>query len=184
MSDLSDHEVGAKAPRPARTWFIVAAVFVLFWCVCLALFLPSSKRPVGSADYKWKYLDLNDVPVEFSKYKGQVVFVNVWATWCPPCVKEMPSIARLAANPRLKDVAFVCVSVDESPATIRRFLSDKDWKMTVLRAVSLPESFQSDAIPATYIVARDGRIVTAEIGGKEWDTADTIARLHALTTQK
>lgn len=177
---MSNPEVGANAPQPARIWFIVAAVFLLLWGVGLAMFLPSAAKPTGNADYHWKYLDLDDVPVEFSRYKDKVVFLNVWATWCPPCVREMPSIARLAANPKLKDVAFVCVSVDESPATIRRFLTDKDWKMTVLRAVSLPENFQTEGIPATFIIARDGRIVTAEVGARDWDSADVIQQLEGL----
>lgn len=181
MESESLNDVGEqKTPSPARLWFIVAAAFVLFWGVYLALFFPRAEPPRGNADYNWKYLDLDDVPVAFSRYKGKVVFLNIWATWCPPCVEEMPSIARLAANPRLKDVAFVCVSVDDSAATVRRFLRDKDWSMTILRAHSLPENLQTDGIPATFIIAPDGRIVVAEVGGKDWDTTETVERLASL----
>ena len=68
------------------------------------------------ADYDWSPVDLNDQPVPFSRFKGKTVFLNFWATWCGPCVSEMPSIEELAKNPRLRDknIAFVCVSRDVS----------------------------------------------------------------------
>ena len=84
--------------------------------------------------------DLDDRPVHFSKFKGKPLFLNIWATWCGPCVQEMPSIARLAENPRLKGkgIQFVCISTDESSAAVRRFIDGKNWSMTFLRADRLP----------------------------------------------
>lgn len=169
-----------KTPRPGVTWFVVAGFFALSWCVYLAFFLPKGNGASSTADYGWKYFNLDDSKVEFSKFKGKTVFVNVWATWCPPCVKEMPSIARLAANPRLKDVAFVCVSVDEETSTVRNFLRGKDWPMTFLRAHSLPDAFQTEGIPATFIVAPDGKVVFSEVGGMEWDSPENVERLEGL----
>ena len=68
------------------------------------------------ASYDWTFLDLERPAGDVRPFKGKTVFLNIWATWCGPCVKEMPSIARLAEDPRLKDkgIAFVCVSIDES----------------------------------------------------------------------
>ncbi len=67
------------------------------------------------ADYDWSLMDLDGQPVSFAKFKGKTVFLNIWATWCGPCVGEMPSIAKLARNPRLQDknIEFVCVSTDD-----------------------------------------------------------------------
>jgi len=93
---------------PNRSWLIIALVFLGFWVVYLTFFAPGNRRPLeGSgidlpADYNWKLEDLSEQPVQFSRFKGKTVFLNIWATWCPPCVGEMPSIARLAENPRLK----------------------------------------------------------------------------------
>src|SRR6185437_8177611 len=103
------------SPRPRiRPWWLLAASLALLWAACLVVFLPRVlKRTVGAgqpADFNWQLLDLDNRPVAFQQFRGQPIFLNIWATWCPPCVREMPSIARLASRPELKGVAFVCVS--------------------------------------------------------------------------
>ena len=124
-SDFSDAQARAK---PDRTWLIVALVFVGFWVVYLAFFCAGNRDPAleGSglarpADYNWTLEDLQGQPVRFSRFEGKTVFLNVWATWCGPCVGELPSIERLAANPQFKgkNIEFVCVSVDDSTESVR-----------------------------------------------------------------
>ena len=181
-------------PRTDRSWLIIALVFLGFWVVYLTFFAPGNRRPLeGSgidlpADYNWKLEDLTEQPVPFSRFKGKTVFLNIWATWCPPCVREMPSIARLAENPRLKgkNIAFVCVSTDDSTDTVVRFVRDKNWPMTVLRAQSLPPVFSPEppAIPATYIITPGGRIVAVEIGANDWDKAEVVAFLEKAAATK
>src|SRR5271165_6727131 len=170
-------------PRPDRIWLIIALVFLGFWVVYLIFFLPGNRRPLeGSgidlpADYNWKLEDLREQPVPFSRFKGKTVFLNIWATWCGPCVREMPSIARLAARDTFKDknIAFVCVSVDDATDTVRRFVRDKNWPMTVLHASTRPPVFQTEGIPATFIISPAGRIVAAEVGSTDWDRPDVVA---------
>jgi thiol-disulfide isomerase/thioredoxin len=173
-------------PRPGVAWWTVAAIFALSWIAYLAYFAPKEEEVAarGVADFRWRLYNLDDKPVDFARYKGKVVFLNVWATWCPPCVREMPSIAALAANPRLKDVEFVCVSTDDSSETVRDFLRDKSgWRMTILRADRIPPVFATDGIPATFIIARDGRIVFAEVGAADWNSAENVERLERLTRE-
>jgi len=177
---------------PNRSWLIIALVFLGFWVVYLTFFAPGNRRPLeGSgidlpADYNWKLEDLGEQPVQFSRFKGKTVFLNIWATWCGPCVGEMPSIARLAENPRLKgkNIEFVCVSTDDSTATVVRFVRDKNWPMTVLRSESLPPVFLTEAIPATYIITPGGRIVAAEVGANDWDKAVVVAFLEKAAATK
>jgi thiol-disulfide isomerase/thioredoxin len=160
-----------------RSWWIIALVFVAFWVAYLTFFGPRNRRPLEEsgidlpAEYNWTLEDLNEQPVRFTRFKGKTVFLNIWATWCGPCVGEMPSIARLAENPRLrgKNVEFVCVSTDDSPEPVRRFVRDKDWAMTILRTQSLPPVFSTEGIPATFVIAPGGRIVAAEVGACDWD---------------
>jgi thiol-disulfide isomerase/thioredoxin len=172
-------------PKTDRSWLIIALVFVLFWAVYLAFFSPRERgllegtgldRP---ADYNWSLEDLSGQPASFSEFKGKTVFLNIWATWCGPCVTEMPSIARLAGNPRLegKDIQFVCVSVDEDLESVRRFLADKKSPMTILHARSLPPVFRADGIPATFIIASDGRIVASQVGSSDWDAPQVVELL-------
>jgi thiol-disulfide isomerase/thioredoxin len=181
-------------PKPPRTWFLVAVGLAVAWIIYLILFgprsghegplpLPALKRPVPPivTDYRWVLRDLQDAPVPFEKYKGRVVFLNLWATWCPPCVAELPAIANLASNPRLKDVAFLCVSTDESPEAVRSFLQDKNWPMTILRATDVPKAFATEAIPATFVIAPDGRVVAAEVGAAQWDDPSVVDFLEGLS---
>ena len=95
---------------------------------------------------------------------------------------ELPAIATLAANPRLKDVAFVCVSTDESPEVLRRFVRDKKWPMTVLRSTELPDVFLTDGIPATFLIAPDGRIAASEVGAARWDDPSVVEFLERLAS--
>ena len=92
----------------------------------------------------------------------------------------MPSIANLAADPRLKDVAFVCVSTDDSRRAVSQFLAGKDWPMTVLRATDMPPVFSTDGIPATFLIAPDGRIAAAEVGAADWNQPDVVEALVTL----
>jgi thiol-disulfide isomerase/thioredoxin len=175
--------------RNDRTWLYVTLAFVIFWGIYLAFFNALSRlaRPnlappgaPGQAEYAWRLLDLDGQPVELSRFRGKPLFLNIWATWCPPCVAEMPSIARLASRPTLKDVAFVCVSTDDSPEDVRRFLVGKNWPMTVLRATDLPPVFATDGIPATFLIAPDGRIASAQVGSADWDDPSVVALLESL----
>jgi len=179
-------------PGPNRSWLIIALVFLGFWVVYLTFFAPGNRLPLeGSgidrpADYNWKLEDLGEQQVQFDRFKGKTVFLNIFATWCPPCVGEMPSIARLAENPRLKgkNIEFVCVATDNSIDTVVRFVRDKSWPMTVLRSQSLPPVFQTDSIPATYIITPGGRIVAAEVGANDWDKPEVVAFLEKAAATK
>ena len=168
-------------------WLLIAGVFLSFWIVYLIVAGPrrvddlDAPGPGTVADYNWTLRDLDANEVKFDRYRGKVLFVNVWATWCPPCVAEMPSIARLAATPELQGmVEFVCISTDESINAVRSFLRGKSWPMTILNAASLPPVFLTDGIPATFFVAADGRVAYMREGGAEWDAPEVVQKLRDL----
>jgi thiol-disulfide isomerase/thioredoxin len=173
-----------------KTWWTIAAVFAIFWVTYLALFGPRRRPDLESsgtgepADFSWEILDLNDRPVSFSMFQGRPVFLNIWATWCGPCVAELPSIARLAREPKLagKNIAFVCVATDDKAQTVTQFLSGKDWPMTFLRAESIPPVLYSDGIPATFLIGADGKIAALQIGSVEWDDPKVVAFLEKLAS--
>lgn len=176
----------------AQSWLIVVASLATAWIVFLILFGPRSgmgdlpapelkaPSPPSAADYRWELHDLVGAPVTLEKYQGKTIFLNVWATWCPPCVAELPAIANLAGNAKLKDVAFLCVSTDESAEAVRSFLKGKNWPMTVLMASDLPPQFATEGIPATFVIAPDGRIVVSEVGSAQWDDPSVVDFLADL----
>ena len=184
-------------PPPSKNtlkWLAVGLAVVVVWI----LFASSARRILQvdemmppdltlfdvprPAEFRWNLFDVDGKPVEFASFKGRTIVLNLWATWCPPCLKEMPSIASLMASPDLKgrDVAFVCVSTDESAEALRSFMKDKDWKMTILRATTVPAAFQSEGIPATFLIAPDGRIAAAEMGAARWDDTSVVYFLQKL----
>jgi len=179
-------------PGSSRIWWILALVFASGWCLYLFFFGPRPPPQLAPvlegtalskpADYTWTLYDLEGHSVSLAQYRGKTVFLNLWATWCPPCVAELPSIARLARTPRLDHVAFLCVSVDQDPDSVRRYVQGKDWPMTVLHATDLPVAFRTgNAIPSTFLIAPDGRIAASYVGGAEWDDPSVVAFIERLT---
>jgi thiol-disulfide isomerase/thioredoxin len=108
------------------------------------------------------------------------VFLNVWATWCGPCVAEMPSIQRLWEITRDDGVAFVIAS-DEEPAKISEFLKKRGLTLPVYRMNGKPPpAFHTAGIPATFILGADGRIALRHTGAAQWDHPDTVKFLRGL----
>jgi thiol-disulfide isomerase/thioredoxin len=175
-------------PQPNRIWWYVAIGFATFWMFCLYFFVPGRQAPLENsgmsepADYNWSPADMDGQRVPFAKLKGKTLFLNFWATWCGPCVREMPSISALAKNPRLKgkNIEFVCVSTDSSADAVRRFLAGKDWSMTILLADKVPSVFYSEAIPATFLIAPDGRIAATLVGATDWNQPHVVEFLEKL----
>jgi thiol-disulfide isomerase/thioredoxin len=196
---MSAHEPtpASQTPRSAptsRVW-LIGAVLAAAWCVYLVLFGPKTKLgdlpqpiltpPSGSlAEYRWDVTDLDGKAVDFANYRGKPMLLNVWATWCPPCVAELPSINNLAANDRLKGLPIVCVSVDDDRAAVSRFAEKNKMRMTVLHANGPPPSgFRTDGIPATFIIDGDGRVVVREVGAAQWDAPEVVDLLEKLLKQ-
>ena len=182
-------------------WAILALGLCVAWLVFIAFFGPSldladrllppdlagtgtgSRIPV---DWDWKLRDLNNQPVSFAKFQGRTLVVNMWATWCGPCRAELPSLAALADIPRLRErgIEVVCISTDESPEELRQYVAGKPWKMTILRAIAPTSAFLSDGLPATFIVAPDGRVAATQLGPARWDDPAVIQFLESLATAK
>jgi thiol-disulfide isomerase/thioredoxin len=177
-------------PKRERTWLWVVLTFLVFWCAYLYFFSPRRRGGVADrsfqagqpADYGWEFEDLNGQPVSLSKYRDKTIFLNVWATWCGPCVAELPSISRLAENPALKDVVFLCVSIDENPDSVRKFVKQQNsMAMTIVVSKGkVPAIFETDAIPTTFLIGPDGRIATREIGGQDWNDPQVVKQLQSL----
>jgi thiol-disulfide isomerase/thioredoxin len=187
--------MGSSSRTNRLAWLIGLGVLVVAWAVYLHYFglrggggllmTPGLKPPRGDfrADYHWSLVDLEGRSVELEQFRGRPIFLNVWATWCGPCVAELPAIERLATNPRLKDVAFLAVSTEDLE-TIRGFAAAKGLKVPFYHAPSgPPEVFDSPAIPATFIIAADGRIAAAQVGSAQWDDPSVVEFLERLTSR-
>lgn len=128
----------------------------------------------------WSVRSLEGTEVELSQFKGRVVFVNFWATWCKPCVTEMPSIQSLYNHLKHEGVVFLLIS-EEKEETVQDFVDEKRYSFPVyLCAADRPPAFKSRGIPATFILDRDGEIVFKHVGSAKWDDKSCRSFLRGL----
>lgn len=124
---------------------------------------------------------LDGKPVNLSDLKGKIVFVNLWASWCPPCVAEMPGIHALFKKMDPQKVAFVMISLDENPAKAQALLQRRAFTFPVYFPTGpLPAPFDSNSIPSTVILRPDGQVAARHDGMADYDTPEFKAALEAL----
>ena len=142
---------------------------LIFFVLMIALGCSTSKKEEqSSVDLsKVKLTDLNGQPVSLSDAEGKVVFLNFWATWCRPCLEEMPSIMRFREQLSGKDIVFYFAS-DEESERIEGFLENREFEGNFVR-VENPEALGIQALPTTFIYDQTGKLVYSEIGYKNWD---------------
>ena len=118
------------------------------------------------------------VPMTLKQFRGKVVLLNFWATWCPPCVREMPSMEALYQKFRAKGLAVVAISLDVKGAeVVNRFL--EKYKLTFPVALD-PEGKSSSvygagSLPSTFLIDREGRVIAAAKGERDWFSPDAVS---------
>ena len=139
--------------------------------------LAGSKAP----DFEFQ---LDAKPAKLADLRGRVVVLNFWATWCPPCVEEMPSLERLHQQMGARGVVVLGVSVDEDQEAYERFL--REWKITFPTyrdpSKKIAAAYETFMYPETYIIGADGRVARKIIGAQRWDGAEMTQYLRELLT--
>lgn len=136
--------------------------------------------PVKTWDYAMVATDLSGAAVSFEQFTDQVLLLNVWATWCAPCVAEMPSLLRLQERLAEHKIAFAFVSSEE-PNAVKKYIARHQWHGPFyLVSGELPECFRTGAIPATFVVDRGGSIALRHLGAATWDAESVVRFLQGL----
>lgn len=148
----------------------------------LISFSPSEKaedKRETLQDYNWNLSQLDAEEINFSESKGNVIIVNFWATWCPPCVAEMPSFQKLYDIYGDKvDFYFV---TSEEPEKVTRFMQKNAYTLPIfLQRIKAPEALQSSALPTTYLISKSGEIVIEETGAADWNSKKMRSLLDKL----
>jgi thiol-disulfide isomerase/thioredoxin len=170
---------------------------VLFWLLLVLLIIPGPRKviatnvnrlflhlkgpgllseekqeEVSGADFRWMLARGDGEPCFLGDLRGQVIFMNFWATWCPPCVAELPEIEK--AYQKHKDrVAFLLVT-NEKPEVVNTFMQKHGYDFPVFYpGTSTPEVFNVTSIPTTFIISREGKIVARKRGASNWDSRTT-----------
>ncbi len=178
-----------------RQWVVVGAIVaVLIALVTVAYgfrdrFLPVE---VGTRAPDFTATDMAGKPVSLSDLRGQVVLLNVWATWCGPCREEMPSMQRLHERLGPEGLRIVAVSVDAASGArdpggreggdVAAFAQELGLGFTLWRDPSgeVQRIYRTTGIPESFVVDRDGRITKKVIGATEWDSAANVDLLRRL----
>ncbi|MEX2591203.1 MAG: TlpA disulfide reductase family protein [Anditalea sp.] len=132
-----------------------------------------------------KFKDENGKTVSLNSLKGKVVFINFWATWCPPCIAEMPSINKLYSEFRDNDkVMFLMVDVDNNRAKSEKFMKKRKFNLPVYTpAGPVPPSYLGGSIPTTLVLNKDGKVVFKHEGMSDFSNGEFKSFLTKLTAE-
>ncbi len=172
----------------------------LTWGLMLALFLFMRYTDQGTVLQGWlqqgllytgimqadvRYAEDNNVPADFNlsltsldgealtleSLRGKTIFMNFWATWCAPCLAEMPYIENLYQDMKDENVAFVLVSTDDDIEVAKRFVEAKGYSMPIYRfAGNIPDMYNIRSLPTTYVISPSGTMATVHFGMANYDT--------------
>lgn len=158
--------------------FVIALVILLYppsreWFMRQIAFSPSINNVEEAAklsSYNWELKGLNTSNVNFKNLENKVVFVNFWATWCPPCRAELPFIQELYNDYKDK-ITFIFVT-DENWNTVERFFDKYNYKLPAYNSVTMPPKtfLETNSIPASYLIDAEGRILIRKTGAADWNS--------------
>ncbi|NOZ46932.1 MAG: TlpA family protein disulfide reductase [Chlorobi bacterium] len=124
---------------------------------------------LSASDYNWSLMSLENGNTNFNEFKGKVVFLNFWATWCPPCVGELPEIQKLYNKYKNNDSIVFCLVSNESPTVINSFVQKRNYSLPVfIPYQKTPAVFSSRSIPISFLISKNGEIVIKEKGAVNW----------------
>lgn len=160
---------------------------LLFVLIFVAVSAPLSAErprlmddPIPAPSFTLKDMDGNIH--KLADYKGQVAVVNFWASWCPPCREEMPSMERAWKQLQKENIAMLAINVGEDADTIFTFTADYPVSFPLLmdQDSSVINEWPVKGLPTTFVLDKQGRIVYRVIGGREWDAPELIDMLIEL----
>lgn len=174
--------------NPSKSWFRRRWSDVLIGIFIILMLFPQTRTPImvfvqrtiafgpstsrtdeQAEDYNWNMYSLEGDPVSFNDAKGEVVLLNFWATWCPPCIAEMPYLQNLY-NDYGEKVKFFFVT-DEDPQKISAFMEKHQYDLPVQINQQLPpRPFEAKALPTTYVLGKNGDIHIKKTGSAKWDS--------------
>jgi cytochrome c biogenesis protein CcmG/thiol:disulfide interchange protein DsbE len=157
---------------------VLIALLTLFLAGCY-----SGSRPprIGTTAPDFTVQD-TDRKLSLSQLRGKVVVLNFWATWCPPCIEEMPSLVQMQQRLKDRDITVLAVSVDVDEDAYYKFLKDHKVDLLTVRDPSHKSSdlYGTFKYPETYIIDRSGTLRRKFIGAVDWNTPEIVEFLGKL----
>ena len=137
---------------------------------------------VESETDKIKLTGLDNKPINLNQYRGQTIFINFWATWCKPCLQEMPSIKKAMEILKNENIVYLFAS-DEAVEQIEKFKNNHPYPFQYVKVENM-EVLNIMALPTTYIFSPQGKLVFSEMGYRKWDDKSNIDLIISITKTK
>jgi len=181
-----------KGPENIGFRIFSAVFFLLVFCAAdLQSSFAGDKKPVSPAEIEkldrtkapdFTLKDLNGRTVPFAAFKGKVVLLNFWASWCPPCLAEMPSFKKLHSELKSRGLEVIAVSTDRSAGETKGYTDKKGFEFTILmdtdRTVS--RQYKVFSLPTTFLIDKNGVIVEKFFGEYDWTDRDIRKQIEKL----
>ena len=142
------------------------------------------KMPIPAPDFQLK--DPAGKQVSIKEFRGKVVFLNFWATWCPPCVEEMPAMEKLHQELQKEGLVILAINFQEGPERVKEFLTKHNLTVMALldRDGKVAELYQAWALPVSIIINKRGEIVARAMGAKDWYSHESRQVFRKLLAEK
>lgn len=173
-------------------FFIFCLVFFAFCMFHSAFVIPNSAFAENSSPFAGDKLvnhpapeftlkDITGAAFSLSAYKGRVVLLNFWATWCPSCREEIPSMNKLSRQLKSRGFSIIAVSTDRSVSDVRVFLKDHPADFTVLLdSLSVSKSlYKVFVLPTSYLIDKRGVIVEKFYGEEDWSDPELVKKIES-----
>ena len=189
MPDLAATVNAGSRARPGRVRRVLRTLLIVAGAVAAGfgyarLMGPNRPAPaVGSPAPALRLPALGGGEHELAAERGRLVVLNFWASWCPPCVAELPSLERLERALADEGLSVVTLATDEDAAALRRFVEDQRLALRVLLDPGGREAASAYGVggyPETFVIDRAGRVLQHVPGPAEWDSPEWQSRLRGL----
>lgn len=123
------------------------------------------------ANFDLKLTSFEGEPLALESLRGKTIFINIWATWCAPCLAEMPFIENLYKDMQEENVAFIMISADDDLEIAKRFVAAKEYSLPMYRfSGHVPDQYNVRTLPTTFVISPSGRMATVHVGMANYDT--------------
>jgi cytochrome c biogenesis protein CcmG, thiol:disulfide interchange protein DsbE len=175
--------------RKIAAWGVLAAALGVVLLFAMPSYRQGEASIAGTTARDFS-LEIEGKPEHLTDYKGRVVILNFWATWCPPCVEETPALNHLQKYIESRNGVILGVAADEDADAYEKFLRDQRVIFPTYRDPStrdnhspIAQSYGTSMYPETYVIDRHGKIARKFIGLQQWDSPDMLAYFDSLLGQ-
>ncbi len=202
MKKIKLHNIWTKY-HESKKWWSIALDFT-FLLLIIAMLIPNSRKALSAfavqhtllspressktvlldeKDFEFTVIGYNGEPVKLSQLRDKPIFLNFWATWCPPCIAELPSIQKLYEKYK-NNVHFIFIS-NEPPVDVAEFITRKNYSLPLyFLGGTVPGVFETSTIPTTFIVNKRGRLILYKTGAARWDSKKMFRLMDRLINEK